>query len=47
MDYAKMMFGWANEAVKPWGWKLLIDNSSVRYGTVVKVNDDGTIDVEL
>lgn len=46
MDYAKMMFGWANEPTNP-GDGSYSSNSSVRYGTVVKVNDDGTIDVKL
>lgn len=46
MDYAKMMFGWANEPSSP-GDGSYSSSSSVRYGTVVKVNDDGTIDVKL
>ena len=46
MDYAKMMFGWANEPSSP-GDGSYSSNSSVRYGTVVKVNDGGTIDVKL
>lgn len=46
MDFAKMMFGWANEPASEEA-SSYDPASTIRYGTVVAVNGGGTIDVQL
>lgn len=47
MTASRLLFGWANDAARTMGSGGSSSSTSTRWGTVVAVNGDGTIDVQI